>query len=251
MKKAEKRTIRKQWNYGADCWSDFVDTKKDSGKPIIAPAIMNLLPAKRKKKETVLDLCCGEGYYSRILRKMGYETYGVDISDRFIELARKKDARIAYRRADAARMKFFRKNFFDLIVCSMALIDTPDLNGTLKEVGRILKPGGYFLASISHPCYDRPMVGAWARDDKGNKIHFKVDNYSRESGVTMKWNMQRLIYPFETLTYHRTLSTYVNGLIAHGLGIDGISEPYKDASGKIHQEEFRVPNFMIIRARKS
>ena len=245
----EKSVCRKQWNYAADSWNNLVSEKKDWGKPVIAPAIVSLLPGKGKASEKALDVCCGEGYYSRILRKKGYETSGLDISDKFIELAKKKDGKVSYFRSDAAKMKFFKNNSFDLVVCVMDLIDTPDLNGTLKEIHRVLKPGKYFVSGITHPCYDRPMVGTWVRKKNGEKAYMKVDNYSREGGMNLQWNGKRLLYPFETLGYHRTVSTYLNAYIKSGLSIDKVVEPFL-RDGVIDSDEYRVPNFLMIRAKK-
>ena len=42
----EKSVCRKQWNYAADSWNNLVSEKKDWGKPVIAPAIVSLLPGK-------------------------------------------------------------------------------------------------------------------------------------------------------------------------------------------------------------
>jgi len=247
----DKSEIKKQWDYAADSWSDFVGTGKDSGKKIIVPGIVSLLPEKKETSEMALDVCCGEGYYARMLHEIGYKVSGVDISEKMIEVARGKSPGIEYHCSDAADMPFLTSDFFDLTVCSMGLIDTPDLGGTLKEIHRVMKPGGCLIVSIIHPCFDRPRTGAWVKDSEGRKLHFKVDNYMREETITINWDMKRLKYPFETIGYHRTMSTYLNALIENGLCIDKVLEPYLDQNGEIDEEEFRVPNFLIVRCRKA
>ena len=147
-------------------------------------------------------------------------------------------------------MDFLTSNSFDLVVCSMGLLDTPDLDGTLRAVRRVLKKGRYFVLSIVHPCFDRHRIGSWERDGEGRKLHFKIDNYMKEETLVNNWNMKRLKYPFETNSYHRTLSTYVNALIANNLKIDQIHEPCVRDDGEIDEEEFRVPNFLIVRCVK-
>jgi ubiquinone/menaquinone biosynthesis C-methylase UbiE len=205
---AEKNVARKQWNYAAESWDDRVENSRDSGKGVILPGILKLLPRKRRMKEKALDLCCGEGYYSRILKDRGYDVSGVDISDKLIDIARKKGPDIAYYCTDAAEMKVFSDDHFDLVVCAMGLIDTPDLDGTLMETERVLKRGRYFVLAITHPCFDKPMVGSWVRDSQGEKVGFSVDNYSVEKGMILHWKMEGLKYPFEIVKYHRTLSTF-------------------------------------------
>jgi ubiquinone/menaquinone biosynthesis C-methylase UbiE len=248
--KREKSANREQWNIAADSWSDFVENKKDSGKMVIVPAIMKLLPDKTRRAEKALDLCCGEGYYARILREKGYRVSGVDSSEKMIENARKKSRGIEFRCADAAEMDFLPDGSFDLVLCLMGLIDTPDLVGTLGEIQRVLKDDGYFITGIVHPCFDRLMTGAWERDAEGRKLYFKIDNYMKEGPWTIDWNMKKLKYPFKTRSYHRTLSTYMNALIANNLLIDQVVEPCIMDNGEIDEEECRAPNFLIFRCIK-
>ena len=250
MSEDEKSTIRKQWDYAADSWVDFVGTGKDSGKKVIVPGIISLLPERTDPHETALDVCCGEGFYARLLHERGYRVSGVDISEKMIDIARKKSPDIEYHCSDAASMPFLEDDSFDLVVCSMGLIDTPDLGGTLREMHRVMKDGGWLVLSIIHPCFDRPRTGAWVKDAEGRKLHFKVDNYMEEGPLTINWDMKRLKYPFETMGYHRTLATYLNALTGTGFIIGRVLEPCLDDAGRVDEEEFRVPNFLIVRCRK-
>lgn len=128
------KKVRKYWNKAADSWNDFIISGKDHYKEfIIAPATMELLPAQSPKKCKALDLCCGEGYYSRLLKKKGYPVSGVDISDNLINIARKKDASIPYFSRDAGNLSIFPGNYFDLVICSVALMDTPNYKKIIKE----------------------------------------------------------------------------------------------------------------------
>lgn len=43
---------------------------------------------------------------------------------------------------------------FDMVLCSMMLMDCEDFEGTLREVVRVLKPNGRLFASVLHPCFD-------------------------------------------------------------------------------------------------
>ncbi|MFO7618283.1 MAG: class I SAM-dependent methyltransferase [Thermoplasmata archaeon] len=250
MPEDEKSFIRKQWDFAADSWADFVGTGKDSGKKVIVPGIISMLPERKGSDETALDVCCGEGFYARLLQERGYKVSGVDISEKMIEIAREKSPGIEYHCSDAAHMPFLDNDSFDMVVCSMGLIDTPDLGGTLKEMHRVMRPEGYLILSIIHPCFDRPRTGAWVKDAEGRKLHFKVDNYMEEGALTINWDMKRLKYPFETMGYHRTLTTYVNTLVKNHLHIDRMLEPCLDDNGIVDEEEFRVPNFLIVRCRK-
>lgn len=43
---------------------------------------------------------------------------------------------------------------FDVVLCSMMLMDCEDLEGTLREAARVLRPEGRLFASVLHPCFD-------------------------------------------------------------------------------------------------
>jgi SAM-dependent methyltransferase len=48
---------------------------------------------------------------------------------------------------------------FDGVVCFMALMDIPELAPTLHSVARILRPGGWLVFAILHPCFHTSQSG--------------------------------------------------------------------------------------------
>ena len=65
-----------------------------------------------------------------------------------IELARREEQReplgIRYEVASFPDLSIFDDVSFDLVASSMALMDGPDFEGAVKEVFRVLRPGGEF-----------------------------------------------------------------------------------------------------------
>ena len=55
------------------------------------------------------------------------------------------------------KMKHYLNNigddYYDIVLCSMMLMDVEDLDGTLKEIYRVLKKNGKLFISILHPCF--------------------------------------------------------------------------------------------------
>jgi len=51
---------------------------------------------------------------------------------------------------------------FDLVVCNMALMDIENAAGAIQEVARVLRQKGRFVASLSHPCFDKVNTSGWA-----------------------------------------------------------------------------------------
>lgn len=105
----------------------------------------------------VLDLACGEGYYTRELRHRGAaRVVGVDASEGMIRLARAEEARrplgIEYRIQDALTLDGSER--FDLVLAAYLLnyASTKEvLRAMCAAVGRSLKPGGRFVAVNNNP----------------------------------------------------------------------------------------------------
>jgi ubiquinone/menaquinone biosynthesis C-methylase UbiE len=106
---------------------------------------------------SVLDLACGEGHYTRRLKRRGAgRIVGVDISARMIELAvKEEDVRpmgIAYVVADAAKIDL--REQFDFVVASYLLNyaqSADELRAMADGIARHLKPGGRFVTINDNP----------------------------------------------------------------------------------------------------
>ncbi len=242
--------VKGVWDTAAESWSHFVDSGRDRFKlHVIVPAVLDLLPAAGGGARA-LDLCCGEGFYSRKLRDLGFDVCGADVSEKMIGLARLKQREIPYHCSDAAQLPF-ADGSFDLVLCAMGLMDAPNLGEILAEVRRVLAPRGRFVFAITHPCFSFEKAGGWEQRPEG-KAFFKMDDYFTEDSAEVPWAMQGVLYPFTTLVYHRTVSTYVNALIAGGFAIECMTEPTIDRErGRELNLEVcaRVAYFLAMRCR--
>ena len=68
---------------------------------------------------------------------------------------------ITYHVADAAHLEMLEEGTFDLVVCDMALMDIENAAGAIQEVALMLQPKGRFVASLSHPCFDKVNTSGW------------------------------------------------------------------------------------------
>jgi len=106
----------------------------------------------------VLDLGCGEGYCARILKRSGAgEVLGIDVSSAMIQAAVREERRapsgINYEHGDASDLAGIAKDSFD-IVLAMFLFNylTSAATATcMKEIARVLRPGGRFVFAVPHP----------------------------------------------------------------------------------------------------
>ncbi|HUA84568.1 MAG TPA: class I SAM-dependent methyltransferase [Bryobacteraceae bacterium] len=97
----------------------------------------------------VLEVAPGPGYFAVELAKIGgYEITGLDISRTFVEIAQRNAAEagvaIDFRQGNAASM-LFRDESFDFLVCSAAFKNFAQPVEALREMYRVLKPGGRAL----------------------------------------------------------------------------------------------------------
>lgn len=108
-------------------------------------AMLAWLPDVRGAR--VLDLACGTGRYARIVRERGAAfAVGLDFSRAMLARA-SLNARVC-----ATMMRLpMANNAFDLIVSGLAVAHTDDLLAWMREIARVLRPGGALLYSDFHP----------------------------------------------------------------------------------------------------
>jgi SAM-dependent methyltransferase len=107
---------------------------------------------------------------------------------------------------------------FDGVVCNYGLSDIDDLDAALATVARLLKPAGWFVFSILHPCFP-----GWGEDAPSSWPG--RDGYFREGW----WQAQNTGFRGKVGANHRTLSTYLNALTRHGFQLDVVAEPQPGA----------------------
>jgi ubiquinone/menaquinone biosynthesis C-methylase UbiE len=216
-------------------WRDmaaFYDEKQGDGgdlwhRALIDPGLLGVLGPVGGQE--VLDLACGNGYIARRLAREGARVTGVDASAPIIERARAREAReplgIAYHVADASRLEMLADGAFDVVVCNMALMDIADAAGALREAGRVLRPGGRLVASLSHPCFDVPNASAWLVEQMNytSTVWRKVGRYRELFEGWCPW--RRPDGEVQTPAYHRPLSWYFRALRAAGFVITALEEP--------------------------
>lgn len=182
------------------------------------PAVLDLVPGELSGRR-VADLGCGWGTVCRLLADRGAAVTGVDLSERLIEHARGQEATrgagIDYRVADVTGTEWWDGEAFDGAVCAMALMDIDDLAGVLATVATVLRPGGWFVFSLFHPCYpggvgDPETLPSWPPDG----------GYATEA----RWSTGQTGVRGHVGANHRMMSTYLNAVVRAGLEFDEFAE---------------------------
>lgn len=101
----------------------------------------------------VLEIGCGMGTDGAQFAKAGAIYTGIDLTDAAVELARKRfqvsGLKGEFRVADAERLDFPDASF-DLVYSHGVLHHTPDIEAAVREIHRVLKPGGRAMVMLYH-----------------------------------------------------------------------------------------------------
>jgi 2-polyprenyl-3-methyl-5-hydroxy-6-metoxy-1,4-benzoquinol methylase len=214
---------------------DWYRTWAGDGDGIIVEGVGGLLPTGLIGAR-VLDVACGHGRASRGLARLGAAVVGVDLSTALIAVAQAREDSerlgIAFQAGDVARPDQWWDGVpFDGAVCEMAMMDIDDLGGTITAVADTVRPGGWFVLSMVHPCFPGNDAGlsSWPPD----ATYFHEGRWTstdhNPDGVRLRVGSS-----------HRTLSTYLNTLIEAGFVIERLVEPRAE-----------VPMFLLIACRRT
>jgi demethylmenaquinone methyltransferase / 2-methoxy-6-polyprenyl-1,4-benzoquinol methylase len=91
--------------------------------------------------DRVLDACCGTGDLAVEAERAGATVTGLDFSERMLERARTKSASIEWVRGDLLALPFEDASF-DAATVGFGIRNVEDLEGGLRELARVLRPGG-------------------------------------------------------------------------------------------------------------
>lgn len=170
--------------------------------------------------QRVLDMACGYGTAARHLATRGAVVTGVDMSQKLLSHARSSTpstSAVDYVAGDVTTTDWWDGELFDGVLCNMALMDIDDLDGALSTVTTVLKPRGWFGASILHPCFPGGTEGATVALPSWPPEH----GYAWEG----RWNTNGSGVRGHADVNHRTLATYLNAITTHGLVLDRFAEP--------------------------
>jgi demethylmenaquinone methyltransferase / 2-methoxy-6-polyprenyl-1,4-benzoquinol methylase len=91
--------------------------------------------------DRVLDACCGTGDLAVECERRGGRAVGLDFSEPMLERARKKSGAIEWVQGDALALPF-EDGVFDAATVGFGVRNLADLEGGLRELARVLRPGG-------------------------------------------------------------------------------------------------------------
>lgn len=174
----------------ADYWDKFPEAQR-----VILAFSIALLDEKLLKSRRILDLGSGGGGDSALFRKAGFDPLCLDFSPKMLKIAKGKGLNTVL--MDIEHLGF-QDNSFDGVWAYASLLHIPHeiLPSVLKNVRRILRPGGVFLAS---------MVGGqgedWRRSERmQNAMRYfalwSVEDFMREL-ESAGFSVEEVFYPVD------------------------------------------------------
>ena len=211
------------WQNVASWYDEHIESDKDSyQKAVILPNMLRLLDIK--KGQTILDIACGQGFFSREFYKKGGNIIGVDASSKLIELAKKHSPKeIRYYTAPADKIPITLPHSVDFVTIVLAIQNIENVSGVFQECRRLLKPAGKLLIVMNHPTFRVPKMSSWGWDEKEKKQYRRIDRYLSE----LKEKIQ--MHPGKnpgvvTVSFHRPIQYYSKLLQKNNLAITRIEE---------------------------
>lgn len=211
--------------------------------------LKKLLPSFKGKR--LLDIGCGYGWHCIYAMEQGAEgAVGIDISEKMLAVAKEKThyVQVEYRCTAMEDMDIEAERF-DVVLSSLAFHYTAEFDEIIKKVYACLKPGGTFVFSVEHPVFTAYGTQDWYYGENEEILHFPVDNYFYEGKRTANFLGE------EVVKYHKTLTTYLNGLLQNGFQLNHIAEPQPPAhlidTVEGMQDEMRRPMMLIVSAVKA
>lgn len=217
MKEMKQDSSTIAWNAMGDEWFELAQTG-EARNCFIMPNMLKFMGDVAGKR--ILDLGCGEGGYSRELTKRGAQLVSVDCSKRAIEiassLAEKEGLSIEHFVRNSNDLFDIEPEQFDIVLCSMMLMDCEDFEGTLREA-----PNGGLFASVLHPCFDGNHDIGIGRQGEEIERQVVVKNYFEPK----EWEAPLWKGTVPIIWRHRTMEEYVKAFIKAGLMIFDLNEP--------------------------
>jgi ubiquinone/menaquinone biosynthesis C-methylase UbiE len=259
--------VHEAWEKKAAFWDKMMGEGNAFQRVLISPAterLLRVLPG-----ETVLDVACGNGVFSRRLAELEARVVAIDFSERFLELARARTEEAGYTDAveylvadatDEEQMLALGEERFDAAVCNMALMDMSAIDPLMRALRRLLKPNGRFIFSVQHPAFNSNAVRlALEVEDRDGALvetySVKVTGYLHvPPGKGGGMPGEPVAHPY----FHRPLSELFGACFRAGFAVDGLEEPSfakpeddsRSTASSLSWEDFvGIPPVLVVRAR--
>ncbi|UTV28774.1 malonyl-ACP O-methyltransferase BioC [Photobacterium atrarenae] len=162
----DKRAIAEAFGRAADHYDQAAAFQR-----LVGHRLLEQLPALCQAGSRALDLGCGTGYFTEQLLCRGYQVCAADLSvQMLVKAGQRCGERATYLEADAEALPL-DDNQFDLAFSSMALQWCDDLATPLKELKRVVRPGGLIAFTTLVDGSLHELAAAWEEVDSRQHVN--------------------------------------------------------------------------------
>ena len=243
------------WGSVADWYDTYLEVTPDSYQAmVIAPNLLRVLGLK--KGERIIDIACGQGYFTRLFAEAGAQAVGADISKELIATAKKRAPKIDFHVSPAHALPFAADASCQAATIVLAIQNIENIAEVFAEVRHVLKPGGRFVLVMNHPAFRIPKRTSWGWDE-GVKVQYRrIDGYLSSATIPIDMHPGKSDSP-HTLSYHRSLQDFFKALTKAGFAVTKLEEwishkksergPKQAAEDTARKE---IPLFLMLEGRK-
>ncbi len=235
------------WERHAQWWQDRFTAGVDAEyEEQILPIVVGELAGRTP----ILDVGTGEGQVARRLAAAdpGVAVVGIDPTVNQLRVAAARAGGVRYARAAAEALPIASASC-DAVVACLVFEHLPDHVPPLREVARVLRPGGRFLFLLNHPLLQTPGSG-WIDDQILEEQYWRVGPYLIED-VSLEELEPGVVLPF----VHRPLGRYVNAMAEFGLNLLRMDEPAPPAGFLARAPEYAaaasIPRLLVLVAERA
>jgi SAM-dependent methyltransferase len=181
---------------GYASWAETYDALPNPLMLVEEPVVREVLD--RSAPGRALDAACGTGRWAMELVARGHSVIGVDETPEMLEIARRKVPGAEFRVGRLESLPLDTGSV-DFAICALALAHCPDLHAPLRELARVLRPGGWLVVSDLHPF--NVILGGGALFQKGDGGYGLVRGHAHGHGdyvgafVTAGFAVARCVEP--------------------------------------------------------
>jgi SAM-dependent methyltransferase len=166
----------------------------------------------------LLDVGCGGGTHMLAFTDAGWTPVGVDVSEEQLRLARTRGCEVLQARAEELP---FEDASFDAAVSMWTHTDVDDFAAVLREVARVLRPGGAFVYLGVHPCFVGPH-SEFVAGEGVPRLHpgyRRTGRYEEAPGISPHGLRAKIG------AAHLPLGLFLQSFLDAGLSLEHVEEP--------------------------
>ncbi len=248
------RTASASWGAVASWYDKHLNEADTYHEKVILPNLIRLIDAEAG--DNVLDLACGQGFFTRAIAKAGAKVEGVDVAPELIAIAKAQSPLIPYHVASVKKLSMFEDETFSKALISLSIQNIEEIELVMKESSRVLRASGILHIVMNHPAFRIPKQSSWNYDDKQHVQYRRVDQYLSNSNTAIDMHPGFSDSP-QTISFHRPLQFYFKALSKAGFAVTKLEEwishkgsdsgPRAGAENRARKE---IPLFLYLQAVK-